>query len=122
MTTLVIRNARVGCNVRSTSFTTLPPTLIHHSPSHFTPRAVPPLLSVGNQLVGVPVGYDVELDCTVEARPPALTYWTRGRDFMLHAGNKYHIKEKVNTYECYVCYDGHAWLILWCYKRPMSDI
>ncbi|KAK3890804.1 hypothetical protein Pcinc_005276 [Petrolisthes cinctipes] len=53
----------------------------------------PPLLSVGNQLVGVPVGYNVELDCTVEAHPTALTYWTTGRGIMLHHGNKYQIKE-----------------------------
>ncbi|KAK4291810.1 hypothetical protein Pmani_035389 [Petrolisthes manimaculis] len=56
-------------------------------------ESVPPLLSVGNQLVGVPVGYNVELDCSVEAHPTALTYWTTGRGIMLHHGNKYQIKE-----------------------------
>ncbi|XP_037776573.1 lachesin-like [Penaeus monodon] len=54
----------------------------------------PPMMSIPHQLVGAPLGYSVTLECTIEAHPPALTYWTRGQDVMLHQSNKYHIDEK----------------------------
>lgn len=53
------------------------------------------MMSIPHQLVGAPLGYSVTLECTIEAHPPALTYWTRGQDVMLHQSNKYHIDEKV---------------------------
>ncbi|XP_063585829.1 lachesin-like [Penaeus indicus] len=54
----------------------------------------PPMMSIPHQLVGAPLGYSITLECTIEAHPPALTYWTRGQDVMLHQSNKYHIDEK----------------------------
>ena len=39
--------------------------------------SVPPSVTVGNQLVGCPVGEQVSLKCFVEASPKAISYWTR---------------------------------------------
>ncbi|XP_069940338.1 lachesin [Cherax quadricarinatus] len=54
----------------------------------------PPMMSIPHQLVGAPLGYSITLECTIEAHPPALTYWTRGQGVMLHQGRKYHITER----------------------------
>ncbi|XP_064102303.1 lachesin-like [Macrobrachium nipponense] len=55
----------------------------------------PPMMSIPHQLVGAPLGYSITLECTIEAHPPALTYWTLGQGVMLHHGRKYHISERV---------------------------
>ncbi|XP_071524519.1 lachesin-like [Panulirus ornatus] len=55
----------------------------------------PPMMSIPHQLVGAPLGYSITLECTIEAHPPALTYWTRGQGIMLHQGRKYRITERV---------------------------
>ena len=39
--------------------------------------SVPPSVTVGNQLVGCPIGEKVSLKCFVEAFPTAISYWTR---------------------------------------------
>lgn len=39
--------------------------------------AVRPLIEVPNQLVGAPMGKDVQLSCKVEASPKPINYWTR---------------------------------------------
>ena len=39
--------------------------------------SVQPSVTVGNQLVGCPVGEQVSLKCFVEASPKAISYWTR---------------------------------------------
>ncbi|XP_045133787.1 lachesin-like isoform X2 [Portunus trituberculatus] len=54
----------------------------------------PPMMSIPHQLVGAPLGYSITLECTIEAHPPALTYWTRGSGIMLHQGRKYYITER----------------------------
>ncbi|XP_047472869.1 lachesin-like, partial [Penaeus chinensis] len=54
----------------------------------------PPMMSIPHQLVGAPLGYSITLECTIEAHPPALTYWTRGQDVMLHPSRKYSIEER----------------------------
>ncbi|XP_069162340.1 lachesin [Procambarus clarkii] len=54
----------------------------------------PPMMSIPHQLVGAPLGYSITLECTIEAHPPALTYWTRNQGVMLHQGRKYHITER----------------------------
>ncbi|KAF6214776.1 hypothetical protein GE061_009519 [Apolygus lucorum] len=37
----------------------------------------PPVIQVPNQLVGAPLGTDVNLECYVEASPKAIIYWMR---------------------------------------------
>ena len=43
----------------------------------FISISVPPSVTVGNQLVGCPIGEKVSLKCFVEASPKAISYWTR---------------------------------------------
>ena len=38
---------------------------------------VKPKVIVNNNLVGAPLGDDVEIECLVEAYPKAITYWKR---------------------------------------------
>uniref|UniRef100_A0AAG5DD76 Ig-like domain-containing protein n=1 Tax=Anopheles atroparvus TaxID=41427 RepID=A0AAG5DD76_ANOAO len=49
----------------------------------------PPMISIPHQLVGIPVGYNVTLECVVEAHPTSLNYWTRDNDQMIHDSVKY---------------------------------
>lgn len=50
---------------------------------------VPPQLLIPHQLVSVPRGYNVTLECFTEAHPTSLNYWTRGDSQMLHDSKKY---------------------------------
>lgn len=50
---------------------------------------VPPMLWIPHQLVGIPVGYNVTLECNIEAHPTSLNYWTRENDQMIHDSQKY---------------------------------
>lgn len=47
------------------------------------------MLWIPHQLVGVPLGYNVTLECYTEAHPTSLHYWTRDSGQMLHDSNKY---------------------------------
>ncbi|XP_060862108.1 neurotrimin-like isoform X2 [Metopolophium dirhodum] len=49
----------------------------------------PPMLWIPHQLVGVPLGYNVTLECYTEAHPTSLHYWTRDSGQMLHDSGKY---------------------------------
>ncbi|XP_055638317.1 lachesin-like [Toxorhynchites rutilus septentrionalis] len=49
----------------------------------------PPMLWIPHQLVGIPVGYNVTLECNIEAHPTSLNYWTRENDQMIHDSGKY---------------------------------
>ncbi|XP_050540599.1 lachesin-like isoform X2 [Daktulosphaira vitifoliae] len=49
----------------------------------------PPMLWIPHQLVGVPLGYNVTLECYTEAHPTSLHYWTRDNGQMLHDNSKY---------------------------------
>ncbi|XP_025423912.1 neurotrimin-like isoform X2 [Sipha flava] len=49
----------------------------------------PPMLWIPHQLVGVPLGYNVTLECYTEAHPTSLHYWTRDNGQMLHDNGKY---------------------------------
>lgn len=50
---------------------------------------VPPQLLIPHQLVSVPRGSNVTLECFTEAHPTSLNYWTRGDSQMLHDSKKY---------------------------------
>ncbi|XP_064109534.1 lachesin-like [Macrobrachium nipponense] len=49
----------------------------------------PPQIHVPNQLVGVPIGNNVTIECFIEAYPKAITYWVK-KDMMLLNSDKYH--------------------------------
>uniref|UniRef100_A0ABD2XNY3 Uncharacterized protein n=1 Tax=Trichogramma kaykai TaxID=54128 RepID=A0ABD2XNY3_9HYME len=52
----------------------------------------PPMLWIPHQLVGVPLGYSVTLECHTEAHPTSLNYWTRSDDgVMIHESRKYKV-------------------------------
>ena len=49
------------------------------------------MLSIPHQLVGVPLGYSVTLECHTEAHPTSLNYWTREDGLMIHESKKYKV-------------------------------
>ncbi|XP_058796821.1 lachesin-like [Phymastichus coffea] len=51
----------------------------------------PPMLMIPHQLVGVPLGYSVTLECHTEAHPTSLNYWTRDDGVMIHESKKYKV-------------------------------
>ncbi|CAB0035121.1 unnamed protein product [Trichogramma brassicae] len=62
--------------------------------------SVPPMLWIPHQLVGVPLGYSVTLECHTEAHPTSLNYWTRSDDgVMIHESRKYR-KSDYDSYKC----------------------
>lgn len=53
-----------------------------------------PTVYVPHQLVGVPVGQDVTIECYIEAWPKGLNYWKRPNGIeVLHSDDKYEVKE-----------------------------
>lgn len=52
-------------------------------------RLVPPMIWIPHQLVGIPLTYNVTLECFVEAFPTSLNYWARENSEMIHDSNKY---------------------------------
>jgi hypothetical protein len=48
--------------------------------------AVAPVVKVPNQLLGAPLGTDVQLECYVEAFPNTINYWIKNRGEMLLDG------------------------------------
>ncbi|XP_018019334.2 neurotrimin [Hyalella azteca] len=57
----------------------------------------PPMMNIPHQLVGAPLGFSFTLECTIEAHPQALTYWTRGPGAMIHHSDKFFISETPGT-------------------------
>jgi hypothetical protein len=53
--------------------------------NHFC-AAVAPVVKVPNQLLGAPLGTDVQLECYVEAFPNTINYWVKNRGEMLLDG------------------------------------
>lgn len=47
------------------------------------------MLWIPHQLIGVPQGFTVTLECTTEAHPVSLNYWTREDGHMIHDTGKY---------------------------------
>lgn len=47
------------------------------------------MIWVPHQLIGVPVTFNVTLECLVEAFPTSLNYWTRQNDQMIHESGKF---------------------------------
>lgn len=44
---------------------------------------------IPHQLVGVPLGFNITLECFTEAHPTSLNYWTREDGHMIHDNKKY---------------------------------
>ncbi|XP_021921564.1 lachesin-like isoform X1 [Zootermopsis nevadensis] len=73
-----------------------------------------PVVKVPNQLLGAPLGTDVQLECYVEAFPNTINYWVKNRGEMLLDGPKYSIRENRSTYKVFM------WLMIRSFGR--SDI
>ncbi|XP_017079526.1 neurotrimin isoform X1 [Drosophila eugracilis] len=48
-----------------------------------------PMVWIPHQLVGIPVGFNISLECFIEANPTSLNYWTRENDQMITESSKY---------------------------------
>ncbi|XP_061513627.1 lachesin [Anopheles gambiae] len=55
----------------------------------------PPMLWIPHQLVGVPLYFNVTLECFTEAHPTSLNYWTREDGHMIHDSKKYRTESNV---------------------------
>uniref|UniRef100_A0A182J9A5 Ig-like domain-containing protein n=1 Tax=Anopheles atroparvus TaxID=41427 RepID=A0A182J9A5_ANOAO len=58
-------------------------------------KIVPPMLWIPHQLVGVPLYFNVTLECFTEAHPTSLNYWTREDGHMIHDSKKYRTESNV---------------------------
>ncbi|XP_062139545.1 lachesin [Drosophila sulfurigaster albostrigata] len=52
-----------------------------------------PVIQVPNQLVGAPLGTDVQIECHVEASPKSINYWIKDTGEMIVSSNKYYVQE-----------------------------
>ncbi|XP_017055027.1 lachesin [Drosophila ficusphila] len=52
-----------------------------------------PVIQVPNQLVGAPLGTDVQIECHVEASPKSINYWIKDTGEMIVTSIKYHVQE-----------------------------
>ncbi|XP_073832192.1 dpr-interacting protein alpha [Musca autumnalis] len=50
-----------------------------------------PVIQVPNQLVGAPLGTDVQIECHVEAYPKSINYWIKDTGEMIVSSLKYHV-------------------------------
>ncbi|KAG1674992.1 Lachesin [Nymphon striatum] len=50
-----------------------------------------PMIWIPNQLVGVPIGSDVTLECFTEAHPQSMNFWVRDDELMIVSSDKYEI-------------------------------
>ncbi|XP_032679473.1 neurotrimin-like isoform X3 [Odontomachus brunneus] len=59
----------------------------------------PPMIWVQNQLVGARVGQRLTLECSSEAFPKSINYWTRDKDKIVPQGGKYEPMLVDNAYK-----------------------
>ncbi|CAO1382178.1 unnamed protein product, partial [Diamesa tonsa] len=52
-----------------------------------------PVIHVPNQLVGAPLGTDVQIECHVEASPKSINYWIKDTGEMIVSSSKYLVQE-----------------------------
>ncbi|KAH8281577.1 hypothetical protein KR054_001660 [Drosophila jambulina] len=48
-----------------------------------------PMVWIPHQLVGIPMGFNITLECFIEANPTSLNYWTRENEQMITESSKY---------------------------------
>ncbi|XP_024084893.1 lachesin-like isoform X1 [Cimex lectularius] len=70
-----------------------------------------PVIRVPNQLLGAPLGTDVQLECYVEAFPNTINYWLKSNGEMLLHGSKYSIMENRSTYKVLM------WLVIRSFSK-----
>ncbi|KAH8334278.1 hypothetical protein KR059_008327 [Drosophila kikkawai] len=51
--------------------------------------SVSPMVWIPHQLVGIPMGFNITLECFIEANPTSLNYWTRENEQMITESSKY---------------------------------
>ncbi|KAH8287105.1 hypothetical protein KR054_002672, partial [Drosophila jambulina] len=56
-----------------------------------------PVIQVPNQLVGAPLGTDVQIECHVEASPKSINYWIKDTGEMIVTSIKYHVQESTQS-------------------------
>lgn len=54
------------------------------------------MLWIPHQLVGAPLAYNVTLECSTEAYPISLNYWTKEDGLMIHESRKYHTENSIS--------------------------
>ncbi|XP_050057020.1 lachesin-like isoform X2 [Aphis gossypii] len=62
----------------------------------------PPMIWIQNQLVGAQEGQSVTLECTSEAFPKSIDYWTKDKTTIISNGTKYHTDLKDNVYKTHM--------------------
>ncbi|XP_060848719.1 lachesin-like isoform X1 [Rhopalosiphum padi] len=62
----------------------------------------PPMIWIQNQLVGAQEGQSVTLECTSEAYPKSIEYWTKDKTTIISNGTKYYTDLKDNVYKTYM--------------------
>ncbi|KOC70419.1 Lachesin [Habropoda laboriosa] len=74
-----------------------------------------PVVKAPNQLLGAPLGTDVQLECYVEAFPNTINYWVKNRrgseDEMLLEGHKYGVREERSGYK----------VLMWLLIKEFTD-
>ncbi|XP_017097131.2 neurotrimin [Drosophila bipectinata] len=48
-----------------------------------------PMVWIPHQLVGIPISFNITLECFIEANPTSLNYWTRENEQMITESSKY---------------------------------
>ncbi|KAH9396132.1 hypothetical protein TYRP_019881 [Tyrophagus putrescentiae] len=62
----------------------------------------PPMIWVPNQLIGASIGEEVTLECSTEAFPLSLNYWTKEDTFMIVNSDKYKMSNSENAYKVHM--------------------
>ncbi|XP_054285920.1 lachesin-like [Macrosteles quadrilineatus] len=62
----------------------------------------PPVIKVPNQLLGAPLGTDVQLECSAEAYPNTINYWKKNMDQVILPGPRVQIEEVRNSYKVHM--------------------
>lgn len=60
------------------------------------------MIWVPNQLIGASLGEEITLECTTEAFPLSLNYWTKEDTFMIVNSDKYKMSNSENTYKVHM--------------------
>nr|XP_044249580.1 membrane metallo-endopeptidase-like 1 [Drosophila takahashii] len=59
-----------------------------------------PMVWIPHQLVGIPMGFNITLECFIEANPTSLNYWTRENDQMITESPKYNFSTAMMWIAC----------------------
>ncbi|XP_016969159.1 membrane metallo-endopeptidase-like 1 isoform X2 [Drosophila rhopaloa] len=59
-----------------------------------------PMVWIPHQLVGIPMGFNITLECFIEANPTSLNYWTRENDQMIIESYKYDVLAAMKWIAC----------------------